>query len=444
MRQLWILSCLFLSSSFVLAAPNGKVINLSITNPTKEVRRAENIVVSIADLKAVARDFSAGSAIVMASDASKVEDTANSKSVELPSQADDINGDGKYDEIAFQIDLQPSQTRIVTISYGDHDTGFRLRNGYPKRAHAKFTTKYEGMGWESDLTAWRIYFDKRNAIDLFGKKQVGLYLDTFGSPEYDYHKDSAYGRDIYKNGDALGIGSIGALVDGKPVKVSDVSERKWRIISDGPVRAIVELTYTGWKIGDKTVDLVSRITQWAGDRGFDHKITAKNADGITLVAGLPRKPEIQQIKFEEGSTPTVYAFGTWGHQVLKPGASAVDSLPDQNLGLGLLVSNANQSSFIDNDPANFLIRLPLKEGSATWYVTAAWDQEGSDNSKAGSKTAFESCMLNASKAQTYKGITTKEGFTSYLKEKSQQLSSPSRISVLSNITSTTPQAASFK
>jgi hypothetical protein len=138
MRQLWILSCLFLSSSFVLAAPNGKVINLSITNPTKEVRRAENIVVSIADLKAVARDFSAGSAIVMASDASKVEDTANSKSVELPSQADDINGDGKYDEIAFQIDLQPSQTRIVTISYGDHDTGFRLRNGYPKRAHAKF------------------------------------------------------------------------------------------------------------------------------------------------------------------------------------------------------------------------------------------------------------------------------------------------------------------
>ncbi len=39
----------------------------------------------------------------------------------------------------------------------------RLRGEYPARTLAKFATRYEGAGWESERTAWRLYFDKRNA-----------------------------------------------------------------------------------------------------------------------------------------------------------------------------------------------------------------------------------------------------------------------------------------
>src|SRR5258708_24420543 len=93
----------------------------------------------------------------------------------------------------------------------------------------------------------------------------------------------------------MGIGSVGALGDGKVVRVADAAERNWRIISNGPVRAIDELEYKGWKVAGRSVDLVSRITQWAGEHGFEHRISSANADGLTLVAGLTRKPGLDPI-----------------------------------------------------------------------------------------------------------------------------------------------------
>ncbi len=127
----------------------------------------------------------------------------------------------------------------------------RLRSKYPKRTYAKFATRYEGPGWESEDIAWRIYFDARNAIDLYGKRRPGLYLDLFSSPEYVYHMEGPFGRDIYGIGKALGVAGIGALVDGKALPVAEVADRKWRIASSGPVRSVLELEYKGWKIAGK-------------------------------------------------------------------------------------------------------------------------------------------------------------------------------------------------
>src|SRR5215471_1023163 len=280
------------------AAPRIKVLKLSVTNPTNETRAAEDIVVTVSDLTRIAPDFQAGDAIVTTSDASTLEEDARTlQTIELPSQADDLDGDNKYDELAFQIDLKPHQTRIVTIAYGDTPAIQRLRSDYPNRTAARFTMKFDGLGWESEATAWRIYFDKRNAIDVWGKRRPGLYLEMFGAPEYVYNLESPFGRDIYRIGDAIGIGAVAALVDGKAVRVSDVAERKWRIISAGPVRTIVELSYKGWKVAGHEVNLTSRMTQWAGERGFDHRVTAEGADGVTLVTGIVRQPELEERSF---------------------------------------------------------------------------------------------------------------------------------------------------
>src|SRR5450755_792423 len=152
------------------AAPRVQVIKLLVTNPTGVARPAENIVVSVPALVSIASGFKAGNVIVTATDAATIEaDARIMQSVELPSQADDLDGDGKYDELVFQIALKPHQTRVVTISYGEQPVIARLRSVYPQRANMKFSTRYEGLGWESDEAAWRIYFDKRNAVDLYGK-----------------------------------------------------------------------------------------------------------------------------------------------------------------------------------------------------------------------------------------------------------------------------------
>src|SRR5260221_11486717 len=101
--------------------------------------------------------------------------------------------------------------------------------------------KFDVLAWESEVNAWRVYFDKRNAIDFYGKRRPGLYLEMFGAPEYVYHWESPLGRDIYRIGDAIGIGAVAALVDGKVVKVSDVADRKWRGVLAGAVPRVVEL-----------------------------------------------------------------------------------------------------------------------------------------------------------------------------------------------------------
>src|SRR5690606_34609148 len=153
------------------------------------------------------------------------------------------------------------------------------------------------------------------------------------------------GRDIYKIGDALGIGAVGALVDGQAVKVSDVVERRWRIISAGPVRAIVELDYKGWRVGDRRIDLTSRITQWAGERWFEHRIVARRVAGIQLVAGLPLKGGVAKFAETVGQARVI---ATWGHQVLRPGAEATESLPDQSLGLALIAPQSGAKALADS------------------------------------------------------------------------------------------------
>src|SRR5947199_5760224 len=136
----------------------------------------------------------------------------------------------------------------------------------------------------------------------------------FGSPEYVYHQESPLGRDIFRIGDALGAGSVAALVGGRTEKVADVAERKWRIVAEGPVRVVVELKYKGWKVGGREVNLTSRMTQWAGGRGSEHRLNAAGAEGLTMGAGLVREEgEQDEVVAPKADEPAVRRV-RWGHQ----------------------------------------------------------------------------------------------------------------------------------
>ena len=423
-----------------LSMPRIKVLKLAVTNPTAQVRAHENIVASVADLKRIAPNFQAGEVIVTTSDAASLEaDSATLQTIELPSQADDLDGDNKYDELAFQIELKPKQTRIVTIAYGDAVTIQRIRSEYPARTAAKFTTQFEGLGWESEASAWRIYFDQRNAIDMFGKRRPGLYLELFGAPEYDYHVESPLGRDIYRIGEAIGIGAVAALVDGKVVKISDVAERKWRIVSAGPVRVIVELSYEGWKVAGREVNLTSRITQWTGKHGFEHRIKTENADGLTLVTGVVRHPGLEEKALEPTATDPALLRAWWGPQVVEQGptATSIHNLSDQNLGLAI-IARGDKSKLGPDDPLNLLVQPQVLNGSASWYVVGVWDQEQNDNltvNAPGPASRYRngSLVLPASVAKT------STAFFEQVSDTRQRITNPAQVKFLSQVAA--PQSA---
>jgi unsaturated chondroitin disaccharide hydrolase len=419
--------CCLLTLPCIAATTRGeklKGIKIAITNPSGLARPASDVVVPIGELKRIAPDLMPGSLIVTATNAATFEDDAAVlEASELPSQVDDLDGDGKGDELAFQIDLGPRQTRIVTVTYGPSDRVLRLRAEYTHRTNALFSHKIEGLGWESERVAFRIYFDPRNAIDIYGKRRPSLQLDLYASPDYGYHEESPEGRDIFRIGDAIGVGSLAAWVDGKIVKAADVKDRKWRIISAGPVRSVVELEYGGWNIGARSVTVQSRITQWAGERGFYQTITTATDDTTEFATGLPLKPEAPA---QHSSTGVIW-LATYGEQVVQPGPTATQEVPGQNLGLAVLTTASAAASA--EDDKNHILRFRTKDGVATWYVMAAWDQEGT-NRRVGFGNQREEHQ-NQSLVLPPDGVTTKATFMSAVDDQAVRMKSPIDVHVLS-------------
>src|SRR5437667_1039123 len=109
------------------STPRIKVIKFAISNPESKQRIAEDVVVKVEDIRKIAPDFNASMIVITTSNAANLDEDARTlETFEAPSQADDVDGDGKLDEVSFQIDLGPKQTRIVTIAYGDPSTVNRL------------------------------------------------------------------------------------------------------------------------------------------------------------------------------------------------------------------------------------------------------------------------------------------------------------------------------
>ncbi|MEJ7710525.1 MAG: hypothetical protein WKF84_11815 [Pyrinomonadaceae bacterium] len=137
------------------------------------------------------------------------------------------------------------------------------------------------------------------------------------------------------------------------------------------------------------------------------------------------------------SSSSVLALGTWGHQVLMPGAAATESLPDQNLGLGLIVIKAAADSIVAENKENHLVRINALE--PRWYVTAAWDQEGTESmSGAGS---MRERGANESRGLPAESLVTQEQFSAYLGETAERLAVPAEVKMLSD--KAAPQSAPF-
>jgi unsaturated chondroitin disaccharide hydrolase len=420
----------------VWAHQSIKGIKLAISNPSSQPRPSANVVVSIPELRKIAPDFTPGTLVVTASDAATLdEDAATLQTSELPSQVDDLDGDGKGDELAFQVDLAPNQTRILTISYGAQDRIWRLRADYPQRTNALFSRKIEGPGWESERIAFRIYLDPRNAIDIYAKRRPSLQLKMYASPDYTYHDESPEGRDIFRVGGAIGIGGVAAMLDGKLAKVADVKERKWRIISTGPVRAILELEYDGWKLGSKVINLRSRITQWAGEHGFLHTITADPADETQYVTGFPVNEGIRPRTSVKSSESNATWIETWGEQVVEPGLRASEAIVrGQYLGLGI-ITTLPDAGFAE-DPLNHLVKFQLHNGMASWYAMAAWDQEGTNR-----RVGFggqNGIGEHLSFVLPNHGIRTEDEFVNAVKFQAERMATPVGVRMVSTAATTQP------
>lgn len=197
---------------------------------------------------------------------------------EIPSQLDDLDGDGRYDELAFVYEGLPAGFRGEAAGERPAAVDFRVEYfpeerpaDYPVRVNAQMWLKnpdkslrevaaassdkdnmyrklhHHGPAFESELAAYRVYFDKKQSIDTYGKKRPGLELrETMWYPS-DEQLEAGSGHDNLR---VFGSVSVGALKGWdaekqRMVHITEMKRREARIRAAGPVRTVVDMRVEG-------------------------------------------------------------------------------------------------------------------------------------------------------------------------------------------------------
>lgn len=236
---------------------------------------------------------------------------------EIPSQLDDLNEDAYNDELFFLADLDKKETKTYKVTlYNDgsqakyesrtfaeivlpsknkklakNQQDIYLRSlSFDKKTKDRYHYVHShGVCFESDLIAMRIYFDDRQTIDLYGKTHKGLVIyDTQFYPS-DEQLANGSGDDVLWVGNTYGLGALRGWDGTQQLLFTDMKRQEQRVITEGPLRSIVEIEDRGWvpSPGKKPVTALLRYTIYGGHRDFDVDVTFdRNVDGYEFATGL--------------------------------------------------------------------------------------------------------------------------------------------------------------
>jgi len=269
--------------TFFTSATAQETLTVNVSNTTKQERTDQPVIIPLADYGDIR------SALV----------TVDGK--EIACQLDDLDQDEQFDELCFLVDLGSRQKKQYTvILYHEGEP-----RSYPARVYAEMLMRndkvkeknrhdnyiesitargdcansynlqhHHGVSFESELNGIRIYFDKRQTIDLYGKFNKRLELRETQFYTSDEQKKNGYGDDVLWVGNTFGLGAFRGWDGKEPTMIDPVRSRTQRIISYGPLRTIVEIVDRGWQapsIKDKPlpINMTIRYTQYAGHRDTD-------------------------------------------------------------------------------------------------------------------------------------------------------------------------------
>jgi len=346
-----------------------------VTNPFDQPVANKSIVLERAEVEPLIRGgIDAGYVI-------KVED---SQGQVLPSQVDDLNGDGNWDQLVFQASFAANESlgfRFRAVSPDDlpaftTSTNINFFYALPPYGnaygHQRLTTtdspsatamfQMEGPGWENDLVGFRNYFDARNGIDIFGKRTTEMVLRNAGIDGQNYHVLDDWGMDILRVGTSLGAGAIAIGIGDSIYRVGPAVEAGFRLLAEGPVRSIFELYFNGVAAGDRSYNVVHRISIYAGDHFYRSKVWVEGLVGDeVLYAGLVNLHSLEPFELSSGGSKIVATFGS-------------QAFDGERLGLGVIVPE-NQFVHLKSAPqsgtgvtSTFLVGLSLAPNTPAEYA----------------------------------------------------------------------------
>lgn len=257
-----------------------------------------------------------------------------------------------------------AETNVPAIDRASADIGdlnndgvsvvyFKTPQGY-KRGDKLIA--YEGPGWESDKTAFRLYLDGRNALDIFGKKTPDMVLESVGRGD-DYHAMAGWGMDILKVGNSLGAGGFGVFENGEVRQIGRAQSYSASILKDTENEAVVKVVHS---MSETCQDDVTTTYSILGGSRIS-KINIEGDCALPYAAGLIIHPETSSYQ-SSGNEGWQYK-ARYGEQSLVP----------DNLGLALFYKADQVSSIGTDSDDDYIV---FKSGLSPQYYTAAvWEQE---------------------------------------------------------------------
>jgi hypothetical protein len=301
-----------------------------------------------------------------------------------PQAKDPKNVGAAYGELLFQHDFAPGEhSAVFTVEKTD-----ALQPVFAPKSFARYVPeRLDDFAWENDRVAHRTYGPALAApdtagtgkevlvtsgLDIWFKRVEHPIVDRWYNKGHDhYHKDEGEGMDMYNVGRSRGAGGTGVW-DGERLATSG-NYASWKVLANGPVRAVFELAYDAWDAAGTRVTEVKRFTVDAGhqlDR-IDSTFTFSGPAALTVAVGLNKTPadKKQAARVALVRDDADHALLQWVEQATNGAFCTAVVLP--------------ASTGYAEDAMNDLVLARVESGKPLRYwVGAAWDRAGRITSKA--------------------------------------------------------------
>jgi hypothetical protein len=259
-----------------------------------------------------------------------------------------------------------------------------LQPVFPVKAYGRYVQeRLDDFAWENDRIAHRIYGPalaapappgsgkevlETSGIDIWFKRVDYPIVDRWYNKGHDhYHKDEGEGLDMYNVGQTRGAGGTGVWSGGK--LFTGGNWKSWKVLANGPVRAVFELTYDAWDANGIKVAEVKRFTVDAGHQldQVESTFSFTGADRLTVGVGLNKtpankkhEPQISVARDKAGNALTQWV--------------SLKASPNGAYGTAVVLP---ASTGFTEDTLNELVLASVEPGKPLRYwIGAAWDKAG--------------------------------------------------------------------
>ena len=287
------------------------------------------------------------------------------------------------DEFVFQSDFAPNETRTFTLSAG-------TPMPYEPKVYGRWVPeRHDDFAWENDRIAYRIYGPEleivepaSSGVDVWPKRTRSLIVNKWYQIAQSindgyYHTDHGDGLDNYKVGHSQGCGGTAIFLDGKRLTTGTKGWKTEKVIANGPIRLIFELTYDPIDVNGVGVRETKRVILDAGQNlnHYECTFTAdKPIDDLQVMSGIGEHHDrlFQKDFHKEAGWMSYWDPGD------APGEKrpAMNTAPTGYVGTAVVMNLSRVVDAFELDAHLEMVTKAVPGEPVDFWAGAGWDRSG--------------------------------------------------------------------